>query len=131
MESQDSGDDKPELSSVQDLALVTGELSSSSSEIEVRSSRDVTDRGLLVRDVTCEKGSPEPAKFKVSPPSVGSPEPANPKVSPPSVGSPGPANPKVSPPSVGSPEPAGPEVSPPIGGSPESAIPKGSSNPRP
>ena len=71
VESQDSGDDKPELSSVQDPALVTGELSSSSSELEVRSSRDAIDRGLLTRDVSFEKGSPGPAGPKVCTPPVG------------------------------------------------------------
>ena len=64
VEGQGSGDDWPELNSVQDPALDTGELSSSSSELEVRSSRDVMDRGVLARDVTCEKGSPEPANPK-------------------------------------------------------------------
>ena len=104
-EGQGSGGDRPELSSVQGPALVTGELSSSSSELEVRSSRDVTDRGLLTRDVSSEKGSPEPANPKVSRPSLGSPEPAGPKVFPTFVGSP-----KLAVPKVHRPQDVGPEV---------------------
>ena len=93
VEGRGGGDDRPEFSTVQGSALDTGELSSSSSELEVRSSRDVTDKGLLTRDVYFEKGSPEPANPKLSPPSVSSPEPANPKVPPPLVDGPEPTSP--------------------------------------
>ena len=108
VEGRGGRDDRPEFSTVQGSALDTGELSSSSSELEVRSSRDVTDKGLLTREVYVEKGSPEPANPKVSPPSVNSPEPANPKVSPPSVDSPALAGSEVSQPVVGGPEPTSP-----------------------